>query len=151
MEKSITNDELLKLIASEMLKVEEAPTKRLDIFTPGLYTRHLRMPANSVFVTEKHNSVHQYFVMYGEIHVWDEKNGWKLIHAPYTGVTYPGTQRLFRTYDENVIWVTAHPTDIFPEDNSTEAHEAAVEKITNKIISRYNYVLNEPVEMEEIQ
>ncbi len=143
--------EVLEKIGSAMLEVNNPPQlHRLDIFTPGLYTRHLRLPADCVFLTERHKSLHQFFVMYGKIHVWSEQLGWQLLEAPNVGITIPGIQRLFRTYTE-VVWATAHPTDIYPVDGSKEAYKEAVSKITDQIIDRnYLKIVAEP-EMEVIE
>lgn len=150
-EKALENEELLKMIAAELLKVNNAPTSRLDVFIPGLYIRNLRMAEDSVFVTEKHNSTHPYFLMGGKIHVWTEGKGWQLMVAPRMGITVPGTQRLFRTYDKEVIWATVHPTDILPEDDSPEAHEKAVQLITDRIIMKVDNPYIETREMEVIE
>lgn len=134
--KAAENEEILKMIGAGLLNVNNAPTQRLDVFTPGIYVRNLRMAANSVYLTEKHNTTHPYFLMHGKIHVWSEEKGWQLLQGPRMGITVPGTQRLFRTYDTEVIWATVHPTTIYPEDDTPEAHNKAVQLITDQIIQK---------------
>jgi hypothetical protein len=80
------------------------------IFTKGLYTRRIFMPAGTRIRSKIHDTEHQYIVSPGVARV--SENGAPMIQlvAPYHGITKPGTWReLWILMD--CIWTTMHPTD----------------------------------------
>jgi hypothetical protein len=78
-------------------------------FTPGLYTRQLFMPKDTLYVTRVHLHEHPFVISKGDVSVYD---GEKIVRltAPYQGVTKPLTKRLIYTH-ENTVWTTFHVTD----------------------------------------
>lgn len=160
-EKTLRNQEAIRMLAGQMSLMPQPPTQRLDVFTPGIYIRNLRMPATytdengvilqSCFVTEKHLSEHPYNIMSGKLKVWTSETGtWQVLKAPGFGITKPGTQRLF-IIEEEVLWQTIHATTIYPENDTAEAHEKAVRLITDLIIEKVDYSLYQPKESEVIE
>jgi len=78
-------------------------------FINGLYVRMVHMPAGMVVTTKIHKVRHPFFVMFGKCRVMTEE-GTVEIHAPYQGVTEPGTKRLIHVL-EDCVWYTVHATD----------------------------------------
>lgn len=97
-----------------------APVHRL---TPGLYSRELTMPANTLFTSKVHKTEHQYIVSKGVCDVWLENIGWHRIVAPFHGITLPGSRRVLRIIEETT-WTTFHPS---PLVNIAELEESLVE------------------------
>lgn len=80
------------------------------IFTKGLYTRRIFMPAGTRIRSKIHETEHQYIVSQGAALVSENGAPTILLQAPYHGVTQPGTWReLFIVMD--CVWTTMHPTD----------------------------------------
>lgn len=110
-------------------------------FVPGMYIRKIFMPKgeNGIdnYITSLiHNTNHPYFVMSGEVMVYSENDGEQILRGGDWGITRPHTRRVLKII-ENTIWVTCHPTDIQPENNSKEAVEKAVNLIGEKIIEKH--------------
>jgi hypothetical protein len=80
------------------------------IFTPGLYTREIFIPANTIATTRIHLCEHPFVLLKGTVYVWTEESGWAKFVAPFMGITQPGTRRVLYT-TEDVVWVTFHATD----------------------------------------
>ncbi len=138
-ELSKTANQLIDMVEYEMIHgmVEsgefvliQAPLEH--IFTPGLYTRKITMPAYSRFTSSIHQSTHPFFVLKGKLSVFSEIDGVQHIEAPYNGITKPGTRRVLQIHEET-IWITSHVTDVVPEDDSEEAKERAADLVMSKI------------------
>ena len=102
-------------------------------FTPGLYIRKIFMPAGVTVTSMIHKTIHPFCVMQGKVTVYSENDGIQEIEAPFDGITYPGTRRVLRVH-ENTVWVTFHPTEIKPKDDSDESIKEAVDLICEEII-----------------
>jgi hypothetical protein len=92
-----------------------APYPQIDppvthIFTPGLYTRQIFMPAGSLIISKIHKHRHPYVISKGRCSVFTYADGWVTLEAPHTGITEPGTQRVLLIH-EDTIWTTFHVTD----------------------------------------
>lgn len=94
----------------------------VNVFTPGLYSRRMHIPAGTLLVSKEHRTEHQYVLMEGELTVWTEERGEVTLKAPYHGVTKPGTRRIGKAHTD-VVWMTFHPTS-----------ETDLEVIESKII-----------------
>lgn len=99
-------------------------------FTPGLYSRTIFMPADTLLTSKIHKTEHQFSILKGAVMVFTEGKGWELYEAGYRGVTKPGTRRLlFNLVD--TVWCTYHATDkTTPED----VEEDIIEKRDNQFI-----------------
>ncbi len=109
-------------------------------FLPGMYIREIFMPAivngkQNILTSMIHNTTHAYFILQGRVSVFTEEGGVKVLEAPYTGTTTPGTRRVLFIH-EDCIWITVHPTAIQPKGNSESAILEAVQKITDDIIDK---------------
>ena len=88
---------------------EMAPVRHL--FTPGLYSREIFMPAGAVITSAIHKTEHPYVVSQGMCLVYMENEGrWERITAPHRGVTKPMTRRLLIII-RDTVWTTFHPTE----------------------------------------
>lgn len=94
------------------------------VFTPGLYTRIIFIPAGTKCTTRIHLTEHPYVILSGTVAVWADGSGWHTIGAPFVGVTKPGTRRVIYAISDT-IWMTTHAN---PE-NETD-WEKIGEKIT---------------------
>jgi hypothetical protein len=93
------------LIGHEM---DESACPLKHIFVDGAYVREIFMPKGMLITSKIHKILHPYFVMKGKCSVLTE-DGPVLIHAPFYGVTKPGTKRLLFIH-EDTTWVTVHVT-----------------------------------------
>jgi hypothetical protein len=78
-------------------------------FAGGCYIREIYNPANELIITKIHKKEHPFFLMKGEMSILTEE-GIQHIHAPYQGVTKPGTKRAIYTHEE-CIFITVHATE----------------------------------------
>ena len=82
-------------------------------FTPGLYCREIFMPAGAVVTSRIHRYRHPFVMSLGKCFVYmggEEPGAWRMLEAPYFGITEPGTRR-FLYILEDTIWTTFHVTD----------------------------------------
>lgn len=104
-------------------------------FVPGLYIREIFMPKNSIVTSMIHNTIHPFFIMKGKVSVYSDNDGEQLLEAGYNGITTPTTRRVLFTH-EDTVWITCHPTDVVPEDQSEDGILRAVEKVYDAIIEK---------------
>lgn len=123
-----------EMVESGEFVLIQAPLKHE--FTDGMYTRTIKMPAQSRFTSVIHKFTHPFFVLTGKVAVFSENDGAQLIVAPYRGITKPGTRRVLHVIEETV-WSTVHRTDIVPEDDSDEAIEKAADLVMDEITEPY--------------
>jgi hypothetical protein len=102
--------EKIASVVEAMRRLPQADWKVTHRFTTGLYIRELFVPKGTRAVTMIHRVEHPYFVMSGLIAVWTPNEGRRVISAPFSGVTQPGTIRLAIAL-EDTVWVTVHATD----------------------------------------
>lgn len=110
-------------------------------FVPGMYIREIFMPkgkdGKDNWVTSMvHNTEHPYFILQGEVAVYSENDGVQFLKAGDKGITKPNTRRVLLIISD-CRWVTCHPTDIVPENDSKEAIDEAVRLIGEKILAKY--------------
>ena len=117
----VHGDELLDQCEQAIKSLPEHEMKHTHIFTPGLYTRQLFIPARTLLTSRIHLTEHPYVISKGDISVWTKETGTVRLKAPHTGITFPGTRRLLFAHDDT-IWTTYHVTD-----------ETDVDKIVNTI------------------
>ena len=111
-----------------------------DLFVPGMYIRTIYMPKGeegeeNIVTSAIHKPEHPFFVMAGKVAVFSDNDGEQIIEAPYFGVTKPGTRRVLRII-EDTVWITCHPTDIKPEDDTEEGIQEAVLRVKEQIIDK---------------
>ena len=99
-------------------------------FTPGLYTRTIYIPAGSFLTSKIHNTEHPFVIVTGSISVWTKETGAVTLHAPFHGVTKPGTQRILFAHTDT-CWMTFHPTD---ETDLAVIEDQIIMKHTNPLL-----------------
>jgi hypothetical protein len=109
----------------ENLDLVECPVTH--VFTEGLYTREIFMPAGSLVTSKIHKTEHPFVLSKGKLLVCIDKGEWVEMVAPYTGVTKPGTRRVAYII-EDTIWTTFHAN---PDDLTD------LEEIENLIIEEH--------------
>lgn len=112
-------------------KFTECPLKH--VFTPGLYSREITMPADTIVVSEYHLTEHQFLILEGVVSVWTKEKGWVIYQAGDRGITKPGTQRILITSLETK-WVTFHAN---PKGFTTpdEIYDDIIEKRVNPLLN----------------
>ena len=110
-------------------------------FVPGMYIREIFMPKgkdgkDNWITSMVHNTKHPYFILKGQVAVYSENDGVQFLKAGDSGITRPNTRRVLLIL-EDCVWVTCHPTDIVPENNSNEAKEAAANLVGEQILVKY--------------
>lgn len=80
------------------------------VFTPGLYTRQIFMPAGTLLTSRIHLFEHPFIISAGVVSVWGDERGWETLQAPYLGVTKPATRRVLYIH-QDTIWTTFHVTN----------------------------------------
>lgn len=83
----------------------ELPVKHL--FTEGLYTREIFMPAGTLLTSRIHKTEHPFVVLTGKVSVYIPGEGVEHIEAPHVGVTKSGTRRVLYIH-EDCRWLTFH-------------------------------------------
>ena len=109
-------------------------------FTPGMYFREIRVPAGSIFTSKIHKSEHPWVISAGVASIWIDGHGWQVFRAPHTGVTKPGTRRIFLVH-EDLVWTTFHATNLTdPEEierEIIEPHKEHIEGLAQPDIEQY--------------
>lgn len=98
------------LIQSAFLELPQVECPVRHIFTPGLYTREIFMPKGIYVISRVHKKQHPYVISKGACSVWIDGVGVRVLRAPFTGVTQPGTRRLLCIL-EDTVWTTCHVTE----------------------------------------
>ena len=147
-----SNKERLDALELELRKMEQVDCPLLHVFTPGLYTRQIFMPAGTLIVSKEHRLKHPFIISKGTAYVKNKSDEWEKLEAPYIGTTEPGTRRVL-LITESCIWSTFHVSDLvkgneneLPEDEQLNL----VEAIENVIIQKSDNPLLAPLKKEVI-
>lgn len=125
MEELLTHNKEIKPLSCQLVHT----------FTPGLYSRQITMPKDSLILSEIHLTEHQFIISKGIACVKVNENDWEILEAPYHGITKPGTCRLLGITEE-CVWTTFHPATEYPENETPEAFLKAVAQIESRIIEK---------------
>lgn len=108
-------------------------------FTPGLYTRSIFMPKDTVVVSKIHKTEHPFVLSKGIVYVRVNDEKWERLEAPYLGVTKSGTRRVL-VIEKEALWSTFHVLQEgeMPTDDSEEAKLIATDKIEERIIEKHD-------------
>lgn len=106
------------------------------LFTKGIYTRQLIIPAGTIMTTKLHKTEHPFAVMSGSLTVYTDDEGQVSIEAPYIGVTAIGTRRVIHAITD-VIWVTFH-SNIDDETDLDILENRIIEPYENKVLTTKN-------------
>jgi hypothetical protein len=95
-------------------------------FAGGCYVREIFNPAGLLLMTKIHKKEHPFFLMKGKMSILTE-DGVKVVEAPYSGVTQPGTKRAIYTH-EDCVFITVHATE---KQTPEEVEEEVIAKDFN--------------------
>lgn len=127
-------DELLDFLEikmHELCDLVDRPVK--ERISPNLYTREAHAKQGDLIISLKHKREHQFIVSKGSCAVFTEGEGWKLIEAPFHGLTKVGTRRLLYVLDD-LIFTTLHPV---PDDITLDnVRDYVIEERDNKILEK---------------
>lgn len=84
-------------------------------FTPGMYIREVHVPAGCLFTSVTHKTQHPFVISKGVCDICNEVGEVTRFSAPHTGITEPGTRRVFLVHSDLVL-TTFHATDITDPD-----------------------------------
>jgi hypothetical protein len=87
----------------------------LHKFTEGMYIREIHVPAGAIFTSMTHKTQHPFVISKGVCDICNEIGDVTRYSAPHTGVTEPGTRRVFLVHSDLVL-TTFHVTDIKDPD-----------------------------------
>ncbi len=98
-------------------------------FKNGYYERTITMPKGMLICSKIHLTRHEFVIFEGSAAVKVNDGTWKLLSAPYYGVTEPNTRRiLFIT--ETCKWRTYH---------KLKEGEATPEQVEDRIIKKHKH------------
>lgn len=92
---------------------DEVPT--FHKFTKGMYIREVHVPAGVIFTSMTHKTQHPFVISKGVCDICNEVGEVQRYAAPHTGITEPGTRRVFLV-QEDLVLTTFHATDITDPD-----------------------------------
>lgn len=132
---AVRNDEKIDLLERTIfdndLPLVDMPMKHT--FVPGMYIREVFNPAGTVITTKIHKTAHPFAILRGDVLVFSDAGGTQELHAPYQGITSPGTRRVILALND-VVWVTFHATTAAEDAESAE--ERRIQMIEDRIIER---------------
>lgn len=139
-------DDLVDYIEhSSIDKLEQMELPLTHRITPGLYSREMFAPAGTLITSKIHACEHQFFLLKGKMLVVDN-NGYKMISAPYTGISEAGSRRVGFAL-EDVIWTTVHATSLAEDKQYTEEEFIdVVQRIEEEVtINKENNLLKQKI------
>ena len=110
-------------------------------FTPGLYTREMRVPAGVMCTGAIHKTEHISIFLEGRMLIPDANGGSVEIVAPIVETAKPGIKRVGFAL-EDVRWITVHPTDLTDPDE-------IIEEITTNDPEEAQRIINDMIALEE--
>jgi len=116
-------DAILRL-EDHLLTLPQAEYEVIHRFTPGLYTREMRVPAGVICTGAIHKTEHISIFLEGKMLVPSEDGGSMEISAPMVEIAKPGIKRVGLVLEE-VRWLTVHPTEL------TDVDEILAEIVTD--------------------
>lgn len=79
--------------------------------TPGLYTRQLTIPAETLITSAVHKTCHPFVITRGLVTVYNTFDDSQVLYkSGDRGITFPGARRVLYVHEETV-WITFHSTD----------------------------------------
>jgi hypothetical protein len=102
----IPSREDIERLEAQMRTMEQLPIEAIHHFADGLYAREITIVAGTILTGKVHSTEHLNIVSQGRIAVWTE-DGMKIVAAPCTLVSRPGTKRVGFAL-EDTVWTTIH-------------------------------------------
>ncbi len=102
----IPTREQIERLEAQMRMMEQLPIEPTHHFADGIYAREILIRAGTILTGKVHSTEHLNIVSQGRIAVWTEE-GMKIVSAPCTMVSRPGTKRVGFAL-EDTVWTTIH-------------------------------------------
>jgi hypothetical protein len=84
--------------------------------TPGLYTRQLTIPAETLITSSVHKTCHPFIITKGVVTVYNAFDNSQILYkSGDRGITYPGARRVLYVHEETE-WITFHSTNRIGND-----------------------------------
>lgn len=103
---TIPTREQIERLEARMRTMEQIPIEPVHHFADGLYAREITIRAGTILTGKVHSTEHLNIISQGRIAVWTE-DGMKIVAAPCTLVSRPGTKRVGFAL-EDTVWTTIH-------------------------------------------
>ena len=110
-------------VEAAMLSHKQVECDTIHTFSPGLYTREVRIPAGSLAIGHQQKTQHLNIFLQGRIQMVSDSGEITELQAPMKFVGDPG--RKFGYVLEDVVWLNIYPTD-----------ETDVEKLEEEYVER---------------
>lgn len=134
-ENDIKIDELEVAIMNELQLVDLPLVHR---FTKGMYSREMQLKAGTLLTSKIHKTQHLFTISKGKIAISIDAKDWKLLEAPFTGITEPNTRRIGYCI-EDCVWTTYHSLKFIHGNEGgydEEKLRALLEKIEGNILEK---------------
>lgn len=130
-----------KISATEkfMKALPQVHAEPVHRFAPGMYSRQLTMPADTIWMSKTHKHDHFAFIMSGCCTVVSPE-GRETLYAPFFMKTKAGTKRLLLIHEE-CTWITVHAVP--PEMDSVDDLEKIEEQLVCGTLEDYDNYLSE--------
>ena len=113
----------MDIFEAELAKHPQVQVPVIHRFTEGMYIREVHVPAGIIFTSRTHKTQHPFVISAGVATIVNEKGERFVVKAPYTGITEPGTRRIFVVHMDMVL-TTFHRTDSTDPDDWVEENTA---------------------------
>lgn len=105
-------------------------------FSKGIYSRLIHIPAGMALTSYVHKHEGFFVLLSGELNIITEKEIYT-ISAPFYGKTLAGTRRAGWALTD-CKFITYHPTDIYPQEQTEEAYREAVDRVEQEQFEMYD-------------
>jgi hypothetical protein len=123
--------------ALEKMMVDNLPKAHCPLghdFGDWLYVRKIILHAGSKITSRIHRWRHPFFILFGKVKIWqDDGESWRIIEAPYDGMTERGTRRVLDAL-EDTVFITVHYNPTNTTDLS-ELEDWIIEPHTNNLLT----------------
>ena len=132
------NIDLLENALETMAKIFPEGVPTFHKFTKGMYIREVHVPAGVIFTSMTHKTQHPFVISKGVCDICNEVGEVKRYVAPHTGITEPGTRRVFLV-QEDLVLTTFHATDITDPDEWVVKNTVCEnEKLSPEVLKCFN-------------
>ena len=109
----------MDILEAEIAKQPQLSIPVIHRFTEGMYIREVVVPAGAMFTSRTHRTQHPFVLSKGVCLIVNERGERILVRAPHTGITEPGTRRVFFVHEE-IVLTTFHVTELCDPDEWVE-------------------------------
>lgn len=108
-EMDLTHGQQIAYIGHELARFPQTPCPVKHHFAPGVYTREIFMPADTIIIGHIHKTEHLNILVQGACFIVHDDGSHEELRAPMTFVSQAGVQKVL-VITEDMIWMTVHVT-----------------------------------------